>query len=48
MKREPKIHPLEFPKYSLDLMPLENGVWDEVDRRMSEQKVKRGGNSRSV
>ena len=30
----------EFPKYSLDLMPLNNVVWDEVERRMSKQKIK--------
>ena len=35
-----KIHALEFPKYSPDLMPLDNGVWDEVERRMSKQKIK--------
>ena len=42
MKRELKILPLEFPKFSPDLMPLDYGVWDEVDRRMSKQKVKLG------
>ena len=29
----------EFPKYSIDLMPLDNVVWDEVERRMSKQKI---------
>ena len=29
-----------IPKYPLDLMPLDYGVWDEVERRMSKQKIK--------
>ena len=34
------IHALEFHKYPPDLMPLDYGVWDEVARRMSKQKIK--------
>ena len=31
---------MAFPKYSPDLLLLDYGVWDELERRMSAQKVK--------
>ena len=34
------ILPVEFPKYSPDLLPLDYGVWDELERRVSAQRVK--------
>ena len=33
------IEPLRFPTYSPELNPLDFAVWDEVERRMSEQKA---------
>ena len=36
-KRELKIKPVEFPRYSPDLNPLDFFVWEEVERRMSKQ-----------
>ena len=33
-----KIHPMEFPRYSPDLNPLDFALWNEVERRMSEQE----------
>ena len=38
-KRELKIHPMEFPKYSPDLNPLDFSLWDEVEDRMAAQKA---------
>jgi transposase len=34
-KKELKIQPIEFPKYSPDLNPLDFYVWSEVQRRMN-------------
>ena len=39
-KKELRIVPLPFPKYSPDLMPLDFSVWTEVENRMSAQKAK--------
>lgn len=37
-KTELKINPIEFPAYSPDLNPCDYFLWDEVQRRMEEQK----------
>ena len=36
-KQELKIHTMDYPKHSPDLMPLDFFVWAEVDRRMALQ-----------
>ena len=36
-----KIAPMPFPTCSPDINPLDFAVWDEVERRMSEQKAPR-------
>ena len=33
-------HALEFHKFPLDLMPLDYGLWNKVERRMSKHKIK--------
>ena len=40
-KREVKINPIEFPTYSPDLNPCDYSLWEEVENRMTEQKVPR-------
>ena len=37
-KRELKILPEAWPRYSPDLNPLDFSIWDEVERRMAKQK----------
>ena len=39
-KRDLKINPIEFPKYSPDLNPCDYFLWDEVTRRMENNKPK--------
>ena len=36
-KKKLRIHPIEFPKYSPDLNPLDFFLWAEVNRRMAER-----------
>ena len=38
LRRELKINPIKFPKYSPDLNPLDFFLWAEVNRRMAEQR----------
>ena len=40
-KKEVGIKPIEFPKYSPDLNPMDYFVWDEVQRRMDKSAPKR-------
>lgn len=35
-----KVHPIDFPKYSPDLNPLDYFVWAEVNRRMAGQRAR--------
>ena len=39
-KQDLKINPIEFPKYSPDLNPCDYFLWDEVARRMENNKPK--------
>ena len=41
-KRNLGIEPIEFPAYSPDLNPLDFGLWDEAEARMSAQQAARG------
>ena len=38
-KEELKVDTIDFPPYSPDLNPLDYGLWDEVERRMTKQKI---------
>ena len=38
-KEKLKIEPIRFPRYSPDLNPLDFSIWNEVLRRMNEQKA---------
>ena len=41
MKRELKIAPIEFPKYSPDLNPLDFCLWSAIQDRMDKHAPKR-------
>jgi transposase len=40
-KEQAGIAPIEFPKYSPDLNPLDFTIWNEIERKMMASKIKR-------
>ena len=40
-KKELNIHPIEFPRYSPDLMPLDYSIWKAIEDKMAASVVKK-------